>query len=190
MFESRHRSGGGNSANRWLVVAGAGLVILAFVARMLLDIGQTRVSDLAGVLRPDSATAATPVPAPAPAVDTVAVTPVREAAPTAAPSAPLPDSVAATPVASPPPVPAPVPSASGRVVIQIGAFGSEANATKLSQRASAIGYEATVIPQVRGNTTLYLVRVIRAGTPAEARIVSDSLAHALGVNAVVLRPGQ
>ena len=55
MFESRYRSGGGSSANRWLLVAGAGLVILAFVARMLLDIGHTKVSDLAGVLRPDTA---------------------------------------------------------------------------------------------------------------------------------------
>ena len=57
MFEPRHRRSGGSSANRWLIVAGAGLVILAFVARMLLDIGHTKVSDLAAVMRPDTTAA-------------------------------------------------------------------------------------------------------------------------------------
>jgi cell division septation protein DedD len=101
------------------------------------------------------------------------------------------DSSATDTTAPPPPdtTHAP-PLPGGRYVVQIGAFGSEANATKLTQRALAIGYEATVIPQVRGNATLYLVRVARAGSPADARIASDSLARTLGVNAVVLRPGQ
>jgi hypothetical protein len=47
-----------------------------------------------------------------------------------------------------------------------------------------------VIAQVRNGTTLYLVRVMRAGGAADARMVSDSLERALGVKAVVLRPGQ
>lgn len=175
MFESRHRSSG-SSANRWLIVAGAGLVILAFVARMLLDIGHTKVSDLAGVLRPDTATAATPTPTPAP-----------EPAP--APVAVPVDTAAPPPAVPPPAVVAPPPSGN-RYVIQIGAFGSEANATKLGQRASSLGYEASVIPQSRGGTTLYLVRVTAAGSAADARVASDSLARALGVKAVVLRPGQ
>ena len=77
MFKSRHGSGWGGSANRWLIVAGAGLVILAFVARMLLDIGHTKVSDLAGVLRPDTAnTTDTTLPAPVPApADSVSAAP-------------------------------------------------------------------------------------------------------------------
>ena len=77
-----------------------------------------------------------------------------------------------------------------RYVVPIGAFSSEANAAKLGEQASALGYPATVVPQVRGDATLYLVRVIRAGSAADARTVSDSLAKALGVTAVVLRPGQ
>ena len=221
MFESRHRSGGGGSANPWLIVAGAGLVILAFVARMLLDIGHTKVSDLAGILRADTAnstdtTPPAPGPAPADSVSAPSEAPVI-------PGSPSPESTAnrsSSPLASPPKASAPEPAPSqatappssapkgthvtvakpppvlrmdtttpgSRYVVQIGAFGSEANATKLRQRASALGYEATVVPQVRGDATLYLVRVIRAGSPADARTVSDSLANTLGVTAVVLRP--
>ena len=188
MFESRHRSSGGNSANRWLLVAGAGLVILAFVARMLLDIGQTKVSDLTGVLRPDTATAAAPAPAP---VDTATVAPAPEPAATIAPAASSPDTTATAPAAPPPIAVTPASTASGsRYVIQIGAFGSEANASKLVQRASALGYQASVIPPAPGGSTLYLVRVGGAGTAADARAASDSLARTLGVKAVVLRPGQ
>jgi len=218
MFESRHRSSGGSSANRWLVVAGGGLVILAFVARMLLDIGHTRVSDLAGALHRDTSGAAAAVPAPAPAP------PVMETpAPVEPPAAPAPDTAPRVPattsgsapkvsaatsdtapkvpvVASPPPVlkndttspPAAnsISPGGNRFVIQIGAFGSEANAGALGKRASALGYEAAVIPQVRGASTLYLVRVTGTGTAAQARQASDSLARSLGVTAVVLRPGR
>ena len=185
MFESRHRSSG-SSANRWLIVAGAGLVILAFVARMLLDIGHTKVSDLAGVLRPDTATAAAPAPAPEPvAADTVPLAPATAVAP------PAPTVDTATPPAAPPPVAASSkPAPGGRYVIQIGAFGSEVNASRLVQRAAALGYEASVIPQARGSAPLYLVRVTGAGSPAEGRIAADSLATTLGVTAVVVRPGQ
>lgn len=197
MFESRNRGGGGNSANRWLIVAGAGLVILAFVARMLLDIGHTKVSDLAGVLRPDTAaaTAAAPAPvepAPATPLPPQAVTPTA-----AAPAPPATSPTGATPkgtrvtVANPPPVLRLDTTTPGsRYVVQIGAFGSEPNAEKLGQRATALGFQAAVIPQVRNGTTLYLVRVSRAGGADDARMVSDSLASALGVKAVVLRPGQ
>jgi cell division protein FtsN len=184
MFESRRRGGGGNSANRWLIVAGAGLVILAFVARMLLDVGHTRVSDLAGALRPDTANA---TPATASAVEPAAALPTVRPVASDTPAAAPPDTVA-TPA---PPAPArmPVPPGS-RYVVQIGAFGSAPNAEKLSRRATALGFQAAVITQVRGGTTLYLVRVMRSGSVADARMVSDSLASALGVKAVVLRPGQ
>ncbi len=227
MFESRHRGGGGSSANRWLIVAGAGLVILAFVARMLLDIGHTKVSDLAGVLRPDTAkAAATSAPAPTPTdtagTDTFPAPPAAAQPPASTPPDTATNPASLAPPATPPKVstsqatasPGTAPSSTAptgthvtvakpppvlrmdtttpgsRYVVQIGAFGTEANAAKLSQRASALGYEATVVPQVRGDATLYLVRVVRAGSPADARIVSDSLANTLGVKAVVLRPDQ
>ena len=197
MFESRHRSSGGNSANRWLIVAGAGLVILAFVARMLLDIGHTKVSDLAGVLRPDTATAASAATAP---VDTVLAPPVPDSAATVTPAPPSPEAQATAPTASvpttsaptapPPPAAAPAPAApGGQYLIQIGAFGSEANAARLVQGASALGYQASVIPQARDGSNLYLVRVAGTGSAADARVASDSLARTLGVKAVVLRPG-
>lgn len=87
MFSSRHNAGSGGSANRWLIVAGAGLVILAFVARMLLDIGHTKVSDLTGALTADTAAAA-PAPAPAPSDPTVVATSDTASPPPPAPSAP------------------------------------------------------------------------------------------------------
>lgn len=202
MFESRHRSSGGGNANRWLIVAGAGLVILAFVARMLLDIGHAKVSDLAAVMRPDTSTATAPAPAPpGPAVDTQATPPAPAPAmvtpqppvlrrDTTAQRAPAPRTVPAPPTApAVTPTPAqPTPAGSGYAV-QIGAFGSEANATKLSERASALGYKATVIPQARGASTLYLVRVTVLGAH-EARQAADSLARSLGVKSVVVPPGK
>ena len=202
MFESRHRSSGGSNANRWLIVAGAGLVILAFVARMLLDIGHTKVSDLAAVMRPDTATAAAPTPAPPePAIDTQAAPPppapvvVTPPPPvlkhdTTAQRAPSPRTVPAPPTApSVTPAPAPPTPAGSGYTVQIGAFGSEANATKLSERASALGYTAKVIPQARGASTLYLVRV-NALSANEARQAADSLARSLGVKSVVVPPGK
>jgi hypothetical protein len=226
MFESRYRGGGGSSANRWLIVAGAGLVILAFVARMLLDIGHTKVSDLAGVLRPDTAkAAATSAPAPTPA-DTVGadtfpapgggakpgvaasrygdepgitgtardttegehVTSDRFAGYCSSSTAPTGTHVT---VAKPPPVLRLDTTTPGsRYVVQIWGLWLRRPTPPSSASASALGYEATVVPQVRGDATLYLVRVVRAGSPADARIVSDSLANTLGVKAVVLRPDQ
>ena len=74
--------------------------------------------------------------------------------------------------------------------MQIGAFGSEANATKLSTRASALGYSAAVIPQPRGASTLYLVRVKGLAGADEARQAADSLQRVLGVKSVVVPPGR
>jgi cell division septation protein DedD len=194
MFSSRHRSKG-SSANRWLIVAGAGLVILAFVARMLLDIGHAKVSDLTGVLggaKPARAADSAPVPtgdtapAPAPAPATV---PVQ-----AQPAAPAVDSVPK--VAPPPPVahhttpPTPASPAGTGYSVQIGAFSSEANATKLVARSSALGYQARIVPQPRGNGTLFLVRVADLPGADAARHTADSLARGLGVKAVVLPPGR
>jgi cell division septation protein DedD len=201
MFESRHRSSGGSNANRWLIVAGAGLVILAFVARMLLDIGHTKVSDLAAVMRPDTATAAAPAPAPPePVIDTLATPPPAPVVVTPQPPvlkrdttaqrAPSPRTVPAPPTTpSVTPAPAPPNPAGSGYTVQIGAFGSEANATKLSERASALGYTAKVIPQVRGASTLYVVRV-KALSANEARQAADSLARSLGVKSVVVPPGK
>lgn len=189
MFESRHRSSGGSSANRWLIVAGAGMVILAFVARMLLDIGHTRVSDLAaGVLRQDSTVAPAPDPVPAPPRDSTRVSVQEPVAPpaTAAP-------VESTPPAPPPPKvvvaasPPPVLKAGG-FAVQIGAFGAEPNATRLAERSRGLGYPAEVLPQPRNGTTLYLVRVTGLSSAEAARQASDSLARSLGVKAVVVRP--
>lgn len=188
MFESRHRSGA-NSANRWLVVAGAGLVILAFVARMLLDIGNTNVADLAAVVRPDTA-AATPTPPPPPEAATTDST-MPEAA--ASPS-PVPEqdsaAIAPTVAATPPVLRKDTTVREGAFAVQIGAFGSEGNATKLSERASALGYPAAVIAQPRGSSTIYLVRVKGLRTAAEARLASDSLARVLRVQSVVVPPGR
>jgi cell division protein FtsN len=180
MFESSHRRTGG-SANRWLIVAGAGLVILAFVARMLLNIGHTKVSDLAGVLKPDTTSAQTAAPARmAPEATPVDVTPPVLKVDTTATGAAAPR----------PPDPAPVAAGSGYAV-QIGAFGSQANAARLRDRASALGYAVAVVPQARGDaSTLYLVRVQGLSSAESARQASDSLAHTLRVTSVVVPPGK
>jgi cell division protein FtsN len=202
MFESSHRSSGSSSANRWLIVAGGGLVILAFVARMLLDIGHTKVSDLAGVLKPDTTSAQMA----APAVVTPEAPDTALAAVVDTPSAPTPTPPAAPvrvanvtppilkrdttpPRPATPRTPAPAASATGYAV-QIGAFGSEANAAKLRDRASKLGYTATVISQRRGASELYLVRVQGLSSAETARQASDSLAHTLGVKSVVVPPGR
>ena len=190
MFSSRHRSSG-SSANRWLIVAGAGLVILAFVARMLLDIGHTKGSDLAGGLRPDT----TPARAVEPAVVAPAVVAPEAAVNTLGAASP---ETARVTVATPPPIlkndrtspPTTSTSTSGGYAVQIGAFGSEANAMKLGKRASVLGYTATVIPQRRGASMLYLVRVEGLSSAGQARQASDSLARTLGVKSVVVPPGR
>ena len=107
MFSSRHNAGSGGSANRWLIVAGAGLVILALVARMLMDIGQTKVSDLTGALTADSAAPAPADSVPAAPADTTAIpsplppTPVAPAA-TAPGAGTAPAAAPAAPPATPP----------------------------------------------------------------------------------------
>ena len=191
MFESSHRSSSGSSANRWLIVAGAGLVILAFVARMLLDIGQTKVSDLASVLKPDTTAAQTVPAAVEPAVSPGIATP--ESTPAVVNVTPPVLKVDTTPprAAAPPPAPAPAPATSGSgYAVQIGAFGSEANANKLRDRASKLGYSATVLPQRRGASELYLVRVQGLTSVEMARAASDSLARTLAVKSVVVPPGR
>ncbi len=217
MFESSHRSSGGSSANRWLIVAGAGLVILAFVARMLLDIGHTKVSDLAGVLKPDTTSAqsapavvtpdsapaaepaavvdtpSTPAPAPAPAPALVATPPAVAATPTRRVTnvtPPVLKNDTTTPRAASPTTPAPAAASGSGYAVQIGAFGSEANANKLRDRASNLGYTAAVIPQRRGASELYLVRVQGLTSAETARQASDSLARTLGVKSVVVPPGR
>ena len=196
MFESRHRSSGGNSANRWLLVAGAGLVILAFVARMLLDIGHTRVSDLAAVMRPDTtASPGAPTIDTAPAVSTTAIdTPAVPPPPgtstlgTVSPPVLKPDTITRA-APNPPPAP-PVPATGGGYAVQIGAFGSEPNATKLATRASGLGYATEVIPPARGGTSLYVVQVRGLSGASEARLAADSLTRTLGVKSVVVSPGK
>ena len=197
MFESRHRSGGGSSANRWLLVAGAGLVILAFVARMLLDIGHTRVTDLAAAMRPDTtarAEATTPDSAVTPGPtgtdsSPATATPPGTAVVPATPPVFQPDTTASPAPGPVPPAPAPA-DRLGTYAVQIGAFGSEANATKLGARASALGYTAQVVPPERGGSTLYFVRVTELSGASEARLAADSLARTLGVKSVVVPPGR
>ncbi len=180
MFEPRHHSSGGSSANRWLIVAGAGLVVLAFVARMLLNIGHTSVSDLAAAIRPDT-TPSTAVAAAA-TIDSVMPPPAMDPAPDTTTMVPVPPPVAAPRVPAPP-----APTARGYAV-QIGAFGSEGNATRLSKRATSLGYPASVIPEARSTSTLYLVRVNGLSSPEQARVAADSLARALKVRSVIITP--
>jgi cell division septation protein DedD len=201
MFSSRRHGGGSSgSANQWLLLAGAGLVILAFVARMLLDIGHTKVSDLTGAMIPagsphgDSAAATIAAPATDSmlARDTVGAmtatlrdtspTPTRPAAPAAVTNPkPAPVTPAKTPAA---------PVVSGTYSVQLGAFGTQSNADKLVARATDAGFTAQVVPLSHGTSTLYAVRVRGLASDAAARAAADSMSRQLGVNAVVVAPGR
>jgi cell division septation protein DedD len=189
MFSSRHRSKG-SSANRWLIVAGAGLVVLAFVARMLLDIGHAKVSDLTGVLGGGKPATLEPAAAPSPAPEAAPSLPPLQEQPAVASAESVPKVAPPAPEAhhTTPPAPAPAPGAAYSV--QIGAFSSEANASKLVARSSSLGYQARIVPQPRATGTLYLVRVAGLASADAARRVADSLAHGLGVKAVILPPGR
>jgi len=167
--------------DRWLVLAGAGLLVLGLVLRLLTDIGR---STAAG----DTAT---------PVADTGALEPALGLPPTTA------DTLAASPaIPEPPPVsiakPVPVKSAaraSGTAPtasaatgwsVQLGAFGQAANAQRLAGRVRELGYEASVVNAGK----LTKVRVDGLADRRAAQSAADSIARVLDTKGVVVAPGR
>lgn len=66
-------------------------------------------------------------------------------------------------------------------VVQMGSFGDESNASRLSERISAFGYSAAVTPYRSGGRTLHRVRV----GPWESREEAEAVASSLGAHGFV-----
>jgi cell division septation protein DedD len=174
--------------DRWLVLAGAGLLVLGLVLRLLTDIGRSTAAGDAATPMADIETAGSPAPAdpalPATTAETLAATPpapepmavVKPTRPVAPPAAAKAAPKPATPAAS---------GLSGWGV-QLGAFGKRANAERLSSRVQVLGYRANVIDA----GTLTRVRVSDLADRSAAEAAADSIARALGTRGVVVAPGR
>lgn len=170
MFEANQRRAAGSGANRWLILAGLGLLVLGLVLRMMLDIGAV------GGKEPDTAAADTA------AVGTEAV---GEAAVDTAAVGTAAERTAVSPTAVSPTAAAPTATP---YMVQLGLFSRQANAESLQTRAAALGYTATVHPLQRGARTLYRVSVDDLPTMEAAKRAADSLRKALGVEALASGP--
>jgi DedD protein len=73
------------------------------------------------------------------------------------------------------PEPQPAPAAKVGYSVQVGAFGSEATARKLSGELVAAGFPAYISPLTRSGKTLHRVRVGPAGDRAEADRIAARL---------------
>lgn len=173
--------------DRWLVLAGAGLLVLGLVLRLLTDIGRsTAAGDIAAPVADTQAPSAEPAPAtalPPTTAETLAATPpVPEPAPapTTRPTAP------AEKKPTPPAAKAPAAPASADWGVQLGAFGQRANAERLQSRVRALGFQVGVADA--GGLTR--VRVNGLADRAAAQAAADSIARALGTTGVVVGPGR
>jgi len=101
--------------------------------------------------------------------------------------APAPAPVAAAPTPAPAPVPAPQPRpvvpATGRFVVQVGAFAQEPNAKELQARLTKIGQQS----YVDRSATLYRVRIGPFQTREQA-IAARAKLEAAGISAIVVAP--
>ena len=119
-------------------------------------------------------------------VEVVPVQPQPQPAPPPAPPAPTPTPaparVAKQPAPAPRPAPAPAPAtrASGRFVVQVGAFSIEANAKALQERLAKIGQEAWI-----DHTSLYRVRIGPFETREQAIKARERLESA-GISAIIV----
>jgi cell division septation protein DedD len=201
---SSHRAGTSFSsgADRWLVLAGAGLLVLGLVLRLLTDIGRSTATG--DTVAPGADTAVASAPAVA-ATDSAALAPSAAESTAAASLGATSDpreraepSPAAIPASRPTRAPAPAvappvePAAVAPVAslggwrVQLGVFGQVANAEKLKRQVEALGYRGEITPV---GERLRVRAVGLADEPA-ARAAADSIAAALGVRGSPLPPGR
>jgi cell division protein FtsN len=181
--------------DRWLVLAGAGLLVLGLVLRLLTDIGRSTAAGDTAAPVADMATPEASAPGvptlPITTAETLAASPAaREPAPAAVPKAAQPKapSAATRSAAGPAPTktaPAAASDAAGWGV-QLGAFGNRANAERLRSRVQVLGYRTDVIEA----GTLARVRVSGLADRAAAEAAADSISRALGTRGVVVGPGR
>ncbi len=172
MFQASQRRAATSGANRWLLLAGLGLLVLGLVLRMMLDIGA--VGDKASPAADAPPVGTDSAAMTAAAADTQPAVTDSTAMPAAVPAAAVP--VAAAPAAAP----------SGAYIVQLGLFSREANADTIKAKAAALGYSATVHPLQRGTRTLYRVSVDDMPTGDAAKRAADSLGRGLKIEGVVV----
>jgi cell division septation protein DedD len=171
--------------DRWLVLAGAGLLVLGLVLRLLTDIGRsTATGDTATPMADTQQPALEPAPStalPPTTAETLAATPpVPAPAPRSA--ANLEVGRKLVPVIE---QPAPIPRA-GDWGVQLGAFSKRANAERLAAQVRQLGYQSSVAP----SGSLSRVRVTGLANRATAQLAADSIAGALGTKGVVVGPAR
>jgi len=177
--------------DRWLVLAGAGLLVLGLVLRLLTDIGRSTAAGDMAAPAADMATSESSAPAapslPATTAETLAASPpTPEPAPAAVvtPARPKAPPTAAKPAPRPTgPVEATGLSGWG---VQLGAFGNRVNAERLRSRVQVLGYRTNLIDA----GTLARVRVSGLTDRPAAEAAADSIARALGTRGVVVGPGR
>ncbi len=196
MFATRRKGSLFTSGpDRWLVLAGAGLLVLGLVLRLLTDIGRSTAAGdtaapVADMPTPESSPPGAPA-LPATTAETLAASPPALAPAPAAdvkPSRPKSPPAAARAAAKPAPKPSAPVEATGLSGwgVQLGAFGNRANAERLRSRVEVLGYHTNVID----GGTLSRVRVSGLADRASAEAAADSIARALGTRGVVVGPGR
>lgn len=166
--------------DRWLVLAGAGLLVLGLVLRLLTDIGRsTAAGDTATPVADTRALPEEPAPGlPPTTADTLAAS-------TAVPEPPPVPVAKPVPVKPSAPAIAAAPAATGWSV-QLGAFGQAANAQRLAGRVRELGYEASVVNAGK----LTKVRVDGLADRRAAQAAADSIARVLDTKGVVVGSGR
>jgi cell division septation protein DedD len=166
--------------DRWLVLAGAGLLVLGLVLRLLTDIGRsTAAGDTATPVADTRALPEEPAPGlPPTTADTLAAS-------TAVPGPPPVSAAKPVPVKPSAPAIGAALAATGWSV-QLGAFGQEANAQRLAGRVRELGYEASVVNAGK----LTKVRVDGLADRRAAQAAADSIARVLDTKGVVVGPGR
>ena len=181
MFAMRRKGNRFTSGpDRWLVLAGAGLLVLGLVLRLLTDIGRsTAAGDTATPVADTRALPEEPAPGlPPTTADTLAAS-------TAVPEPPPVSVARPVPVKPSAPAIAAAPAATGWSV-QLGAFGQAANAQRLAGRVRELGYEASVVNAGK----LTKVRVDGLADRRAAQAAADSIARVLDTKGVVVGSGR
>jgi len=181
--------------DRWLVLAGAGLLVLGLVLRLLTDIGRSTAAGDMAAPAADMAASEASAPAaaslPATTAETLAASPpTPEPAPAAVvkPALPKAPPTVAKPAAKPASTPSGPVEAAGLSGwgVQLGAFGNRANAERLRSRVQVLGYQTNVIEAC----TLSRVRVGGLSDRRAAEAAADSIARVVGTRGVVVGPGR
>lgn len=163
--------------DRWLVLAGAGLLVLGLVLRLLTDIGRSTAQGDTTTHVADTQ-ASPPAALPATTAETLGATPPAPAVPqpeSRPPSTPAPEAAK----------PAPAALATNGWGVQLGAFGQRANAERLQAQVQKLGYTASV----GASGALTRVRVVGLPDRAAAQQAADSIGRVLGTKGLVVGPG-